>query len=139
MSADHSEHAEEVRHAPDQATEVAHAWEHFHENWKFFACFFSIVALTVLTWSINFGPHWNFFFVLLTAAMRCGLIAYFMGTLFKSFTFVTRTFVFCAIFLAGMIWLSLWDSTIKAGYVGDPIRLPGQYDTPPAETSSHVP
>src|ERR1700733_16088357 len=101
MSADHTDHSEETPHVPDQATEVAHAWEHFHENWKFFACFFTVVLLTVISWSINFGPRWNVFFVFLTAAMRCGLIAYFMAHLFRSFTFVTRTFIFSAIFLAG--------------------------------------
>jgi hypothetical protein len=139
MSTDSAHHSEETPQAHDQAAEVAHAWAHFHENWKFFLCFFGVVLLTVIAWSINFGPTWNFVAVLFFAAARTLLIAYFMATLFKQFSFVTKTFIFGAIFLAGMIWLSLWDSTIKAGYVGDPIRLPGQYDTPPAETPSHVP
>ncbi len=105
---------------------MAHAWEHFHENWKFFACFFGVVLLTVITWSINFGPTGNVFFVFLTAAMRCALIAYFMATLFKSFSLVRSTFIFCAIFLAGMIFLSWWDSELRG--IGNPI-----YDskTPP--------
>lgn len=119
MSADPAHTSEETPHAHDQEAEVAHAWEHFHENWKFFLCFFGVVVLTVITWSINFGPNWNVFFVFLTAAMRCGLIAYFMAHLFRSFTFVTRTFVFCAIFLAGMIFLSWWDSSIPG--IGNPI------------------
>jgi len=128
MSADHTDHSEEAPQAHDQAAEVAHAWEHFHENWKFFLCFFGVVLLTVITWSINFGPTWNVFFVFLTAAMRCGLIAYFMATLFKQFTFVTKTFIFGAIFLAGMIFLSWWDSEIPG--IGDPIK---DRINPPAE------
>jgi len=116
---------DEVHHEPgheqphDQATEVAHAWDHFHENWKFFLCFFGVVLLTVITFNINFGPTGNKIAIGVTAVMRCALIAYFMGTLFKSFTFVTRTFVFCAIFLAGMVFLSWWDSEIPG--IGNPI------------------
>src|SRR5271155_5874191 len=106
MSADHTDHSEEVPHAPDQATEVAHAWEHFHENWKFFLCFFGVVLLTVIAWSINFGPTWNFVAVLFFAAARTLLIAYFMATLFKQFSFITWTFIFGVFFLAGMIFLS---------------------------------
>ena len=122
-------HEEEQKPAEhDQATEVAHAWEHFHENWKFFACFLGIILLTVFAFNVNFGP-WNLAVTLLLAAARSALIAYFLATLFKQFSFVFRTLTFTAFFLAGMIWLSLWDSTIKAPYVGDPIRLPGQYDT----------
>jgi hypothetical protein len=132
MSADPAHPSEETPHAHDQATEVAHAWEHFHENWKFFLCFFGVVLLTVITWSINFGPKWNVFFVFLTAAMRCGLIAYFMATLFKQFSFVTKTFFFGAIFLAGMIFLSWWDSELRG--IGDPIKdrinPPSQSDVP---------
>jgi hypothetical protein len=129
MSADPAHPSEETPHAHDQAAEVDHAWHHFRENVRFFACFFGVVLLTVITWSINFGPTWNVFFVFLTAAMRCGLIAYFMATLFKSFTFVTRTFIFSVIFLAGMIFLSIWDSEL-----GDPIKdrinPPTQNDVP---------
>ena len=132
MSADPAHTSEETPQAHDQAAEVAHAWEHFHENWKFFLCFFGVVLLTVITWSINFGPKWNVFFVFLTAAMRCGLIAYFMATLFKQFSFVTKTFFFGAIFLAGMIFLSWWDSELRG--IGDPIKdrinPPSQSDVP---------
>ena len=109
----------------DQATEVAHAWHHFWENVRFFACFFSVVLLTVVAWSINFGPTWNFAAVVFFAAARSLLIAYFMATMFKSFSFVTKTFIFGAIFLAGMIFLSLWDSEL-----GDPIK---DRINPPAE------
>src|SRR3979490_809578 len=89
----------------DQASEVAHAWDHFHENVRFFACFFGVVLLTVIFWSINFGPTGNKVAVFVFAAARSGLIAYFMSTMFKPFSFVTRTFIFSAIFLAGMIFL----------------------------------
>jgi hypothetical protein len=51
--------------------------------------------------------------------MRCGLIAYFMSTLFKQFSFVTWTFFFGALFLIGMIFLSMWDSELK--HFGNPI------------------
>jgi hypothetical protein len=118
MSTDHP--SEETAHAHDQATEVAHAWHHFHENVRFFACFFGVVLLTVIAWSINFGPTGNVIAVFFFAAARSALIAYFMATMFKQFSFVTRTFFFGAIFLAGMIFLSWWDSEIPG--IGDPIK-----------------
>ena len=129
---DEVEHQHEQPH--DQATEVAHAWQHFHENWKFFLCFFGVVLLTVITFETNLGPHWNQAFVIITAAMRCGLIAYFMLTLFKSFSLVRNTFIFSAIFLIGMIFLSWWDSELP--HIGNPIRNdnPAPYSSP-----SHVP
>jgi len=116
MSADHIDHSEEAPRAHDQAAEVAHAWHHFHENVRFFACFLGIILLTVFAFNINFG-RWNTVAILILAAMRSGLIAYFMATMFKPFSFVTRTFIFSAIFLAGMIFLSMWDSEL-----GDPIK-----------------
>jgi magnesium-transporting ATPase (P-type) len=119
MSADPSHASEETPHAHDQAAEVAHAWEHFWENARFFACFFSVVLLTVIAWSINFGPTWNFVAVVFFAAARSLLIAYFMSTLFKQFSFVTWTFIFGLIFLIGMIFLSMWDSELK--HIGNPI------------------
>lgn len=120
MSAEPALHSEEAPHVHDQADEVAHAWEHFWQNVRFFACFLGVILLTVVTFNVNFGPTGNVFFVFLTAAMRCGLIAYFMGTLFKQFSFITWTFLFGAIFLAGMIFLSLWDSEVRG--IGDPIK-----------------
>jgi peptidoglycan/LPS O-acetylase OafA/YrhL len=116
-------------HPHDQASEVAHAWHHFQENVKFFACFLSVILLTVFAFNVNFG-RWNIVAVLVLAAMRSGLIAYFMASMFKPFSFVFRTFVFSAIFLAGMIFLSLWDSEI-----GDPIK--DRINVPPPP--SHVP
>jgi caa(3)-type oxidase subunit IV len=121
--------ADHVHAGHDQATEVAHAWEHFDENWKFFACFFGVVLLTVITFYINFGP-WNLAVALFMATARCALIAYFMSHLFKGFSFVFRTFIFSAFFLAGMIFLSWWDSEL-----GDPIK---DRVNPPTE-QTHVP
>jgi len=128
MSADHTDHSAEAPQAHDQATEVAHAWHHFHENVRFFACFFGVVLLTVIAWSINFGPTGNVIAVFFFAAARSLLIAYFIATMFKQFSFVTRTFIFGAIFLAGMIFLSMWDSELKK--IGDPIK---DRINPPAE------
>src|ERR1035441_9650016 len=128
MSADPADHSEEAPHAHDQAAEVAHAWHHFRENVRFFACFLGIILLTVFAFNINFGS-WNTVAVLVLAALRSGLIAYFMASMFKPFSFVTRTFIFSAIFLAAMIFLSLWDSEI-----GDPIK-----DRINVPSQSHVP
>jgi hypothetical protein len=146
MSADPAHPSEETSlvHDPhDQAAEVEHAWHHFHENVRFFACFFSIVLLTVIAWNVNFGSapltlsvlgfhiylgSWNLLVALFFAAARSALIAYFMATMFKSFSFVTKTFFFGAIFLAGMIFLSWWDSEIPG--IGDPIK---DRINPPAE------
>jgi len=114
---DKSHHEHEAPH--DQATEVAHAWKHFFSDCRVFAIFFAVILLTVATWSINFGPTWNKVFVFATAAMRCGLIAYYMLSLFKTFSLVKNTFIFAAIFLAGMIFLSWWDSKIPG--IGNPI------------------
>jgi hypothetical protein len=105
-------HGDEVRaeHQPhDHDAEVAHAWAHFRENLFFFGGLFSV----------DFGS-WNKPVTLLLAALRSGLIAYFLSHLFKDFSFVFRTLFFTVIFLAGMIFLSLWDSQIR-GYIGDPI------------------
>lgn len=129
---DEAAHAHSAPH--DQATEVKHAWQHFFTDCKFFAVFFAIILLTVATWSINFGPVGNKFFIGLTAVMRCGLIAYYMLSLFKTFSLVRNTFIFSAIFLIGMIFLSWWDSQLKG--IGNPIRN----DTRPPDTAQlHVP
>jgi len=135
MSAD-STHSSEETHAPhDQAAEVAHAWQHFFSDCRFFLVFFLIIVLTVATWNINFGPVGNKFFVFATAAMRCGLIAYYMLTLFKPFSLVKRTFIFSALFLAGMIFLSWWDSEIRG--IGDPIK--DRVNPPPYAQGVHEP
>ena len=103
----------------DHASEVAHAWDHFRENVKFFACFLGVILLTVLAFNINFGS-WNTPVTLVLAALRSGLIAYFLASLFKDFSFVFRTLIFTAIFLGGMIFLSLWDSQVRG--IGNPIK-----------------
>ncbi len=126
-----ADHSEEAPHAHDQAAEVAHAWHHFRENVKFFACFLAVILLTVFAFNINFGP-WNLTVTLVLSALRAGLIAYFLASLFKNFSFVFRTLAFTAFFLAGMIFLSLWDSQLKG--IGNPIK-DGANDA----SQSHVP
>ena len=132
MSADPTNHSEEIPHAHDQATEVAHAWEHFWDNAKFFAGFLTIVLLTVFASNINFGPPWNGIVLTILTVLRVGLIAIFLASLFKTHSFIFRTFIFTAIFFAGMIFLSLWDSPVPP--IGNPIMLPQ-----PTSSSSHVP
>jgi hypothetical protein len=121
----------------DPAHEVAHAWEHFRENAFFFTClFFPIIVLTVIAFNVNFGTApivihplgyrinlgtGNLIAALVLAAVRSGLIAFFLATLFKNFSFVFRTLFFTLFFLIGMIVLSLWDSEVLPGTVGDPI------------------
>jgi lipopolysaccharide export LptBFGC system permease protein LptF len=118
----HDAHEEAKQQPHDQATEVAHAWKHFYENAWFFAGFFSIIVLTVIAFNINFGP-WNLYVALGLAVLRSGFIAIFLASLFKSYSLVFKTLTFTAVFLAGMIFLSLWDSTIR-NFIGDPISLP---------------
>jgi hypothetical protein len=115
----------------NHATEVAHAWEHFHENARFFAGFFAVILLTFVAFNINFGS-WNTPVILVLAALRSGLIALFLANLFKSFSFVFKTLTFTAIFLAFMIGLSLWDSQLRG--IGNPIR-----DSAADTSQSHVP
>jgi hypothetical protein len=129
---DEAEHAHEPH---DQATEVAHAWHHFHENWKFFLCFFSVVGLTVISSWFDFCPVGNKIAIGFFAVARCGLIAYFMLSLFKTYSLIRNTFIFSAVFLAGMIFLSWWDSEIRG--IGDPIK--DRINPPPYSSTSHVP
>ncbi|MEJ0000239.1 MAG: hypothetical protein WDO13_14375 [Verrucomicrobiota bacterium] len=114
-----SDRAAHVDHDPSH--EAAHAWEHFWENFRWFTlCFLPIILLTVIAFSIDFGS-WNGAVTLLLAAARSALIAWFLSSLFKQFSFVFRTLCFTFIFLLGMIYLSLWDSEIMPGVVGNPI------------------
>ncbi len=129
-----TERAAHVSH--DHATEIAHAKEHFVENARWFLlCFLPIILLTVAGFVINFGTqhhsinldgfvfHFtgNLIAAFILAAARCALIAWFLSHLFKDFSFIFRTLAFSLLFLFGMIFLSLWDSEVKPGLVGDPI------------------
>ena len=120
----------------DPAVEVTHAWEHFWENLRWFTlCFFPVILLTVIGFTVNFGTEehsvtapWttyhftgNLIAALVLAGARCALIAWFLSHLFKDFSFIFRTLAFCLFFLGGMIFLSLCDSEVKPGVVGDPI------------------
>jgi hypothetical protein len=133
--AGYHEHAQ-VPEEHDHATEVAHAWHHFRENALFFAGFLTIILLTVLAFNVNFGRY-NLTVTLILAAIRSGFIAYFLSTLFRNFSLVFRTLFFTAIFLAGMIFLSLWDSAVKPGTIGNPILLPEKYHESPIEIPGH--
>jgi len=114
-----AEHEHELVH--DHATEVTHAWEHFWENARFFGgMFLPVILLTVIAFNTNFGA-WNGVVTWLLAALRSACIAYFLSTLFKNFSFVFRTLFFTIVFLIGMIFLSLWDSEVQPGVIGDPI------------------
>ena len=124
-------------HSHDPATVVAHAWDHFWENVRFFAgLFLPVILLTVIAFTVNFGTtpivfhplgHAinlgtpNLIATLILAALRSGLIAYFLSHLFKEFSFVFRTLAFTIFFLGGMIFLSLWDSEVQPGVIGDPV------------------
>jgi hypothetical protein len=129
-----TERAAHVTHDP--AVEVAHAWEHFYENARWFIlCFLPVILLSVLVYVVNFGTTpmpvetpWatyhvtgNMIAALVTAAARCALIAWFLSHLFKDFSFIFRTLAFSLFFLGGMIFLSLWDSDVKPNKVGNPI------------------
>jgi hypothetical protein len=106
--------------AHDHAAEVAHAWTDLRRDIKFFACFLGIILLTVAAFNVNFGPTWNLRAELFFAAARSALIAFFFLTLIGHFSLIARTFIFTAIFFAGMIFLSLWDSTVPS--IGNPIQ-----------------
>jgi hypothetical protein len=128
------ERAAHVSHDP--AVEARHAREHFYDNARWFLlCFLPVILLTVIGFVVNFGTtpmsidlaghtfHFtgNLIAALVLAAARCALIAWFLEHLFKDFSFVFRTLAFTLFFLGGMIFLSLWDSEVKPGKVGDPI------------------
>ena len=129
-----TERAAHVSHDPN--VEAAHAWDHFYENARWFLlCFLPVIFLSVLGFVWNFGNTpmafdlpWNTYHItgnmiasLITAAMRCALIAWFLSHLFKDFSFIFRTLAFSLFFLGGMIFLSLWDSAVKPDKVGNPI------------------
>jgi len=120
MSADHTDHVpdEAVHHAFDSPEEVAHAKLHAKENILWFIGFFSLVLLAVATYEFCGTTNLTLIFVL--AAARSLLIASFMFYLFRTFSFIFRTFLFSLVFLIGMVFLSWWDSTLP--HIGDPIQ-----------------
>lgn len=123
MSAPAHDHAEDAEHLPvhafDSPEEVAHAKHHAIENIFWFIGFFSLVLLAVAYYEFH-GTE-NYAIVLALAAARSLLIASFMFWLFRSFSFIFRTFIFSLIFLIGMIFLSWWDSTLP--HLGNPITV----------------
>ena len=131
MSADHSEHAAgAVPHAFDSPEEVAHAKHHAVQNIFWFIGFFSLVLCAVVNY--EFSASNNYYVILALAAARCLLIAFFMNWLFHTFSLVFRTFLFCVIFFAGMVFLSWWDSELRG--IGDPLKdrvnIPAHNDVP---------
>jgi len=118
MSADPIEHADETPHAHDHAAEIAHLKEHAFHNIFWFIGFFSLVLLNVAVY--EFLPA-NTVVILLLAASRALLIAFFLNWLFHGFSLVFRTFLFTIVFFAGMVFLSWWDSTLP--HIGNPIYL----------------
>jgi len=112
--------AREHTHPHDHASEVAHAREHLRENNFWFLCvFLPVILMTFIAFNVDFGPY-NKPITWLLAAARSACIAAFLAHLFKEFSFVFRTLFFTLIFLAGMIFLSLWDSEVRG--IGNPIK-----------------
>jgi len=119
MSADHPiEHADEMPHAHDPAEEIAHLKQHARENILWFIGFFSLVLLNVGVYEFFTA---NTCVILLLAASRALLIAFFLRWLFRQFSLVFTTFLFIIIFFAGMVFLSWWDSNLP--HIGNPIYL----------------
>ena len=113
----------------DHAEEVRHAWAHFRENAIFFAGFLALILAAVLQFETS--PGHNLYWILGLAAARFGLIGFFMFSLVRPFSLVVATFTFTIFFFGGMVWLSLWDSDIRPGVIGDPIRLPTHQEQKP--------
>ncbi len=121
MSAEHTEHdAETPHHAFDSPEEVAHAKQHAVENIYFFIGFFTLILFAVANY--EFYGATNIWAILLLAAFRSALIACFFVWLIGHFSLVVRTLVFTIIFFMGMVFLSMWDSTLP--HFGNPIVLP---------------
>ncbi|HUB66199.1 MAG TPA: hypothetical protein VL981_01785 [Candidatus Methylacidiphilales bacterium] len=127
MSADlqeHAAHSAETSHAFDSPEEVAHAKEHAFQNIWFFAGFLSLILIAVFNYEF-YGVE-NTWIILLLAASRVALITAFFAWLFRHFSYVLRTFIFAVFFLLGMIFLSMWDSTLPT--FGNPILRTGNND-----------
>lgn len=112
------EHEHHTPIAFDSPEEVEHAKLHAKQNIFWFIGFFSLILCAVATYEFAGTSNWLLIFGLATA--RCLLIAFFMNWLFKSFSLIHRTFLFAAVFLAGMVFLSWWDSDLRM--MGDPIK-----------------
>ncbi len=119
---DHDDHATETPVVHDHEAEVAHAWNDLYRDIKIFACFLSIILLTVLSFSINLGSPWNMVVAFFFGAARLAVIGYFFICLIGTFSLLVRTMIFTAIFFAGMVYLSMWGSMLP--HVGNPIKLP---------------
>jgi hypothetical protein len=126
MSTEHAEHLKPSLTKPahtdvhDHETEVKHAWAHFRENAWFFAGFLALVLAAVLQFEVT--PGRNFYWIFALGAARFAFIGFFMFTLVRQFSLVVATFLFTVLFFGGMIFLSMWDSTLPS--IGNPITLP---------------
>jgi hypothetical protein len=118
MSLAPTDHHDEAAPAHDPVAEVAHARHHAVENNWFFLAFFSLVGLAVLSYEFSANSWWAIFFL---GFLRFTLIATFLFSLIRRFTFVVAALVFTVLFLGGMVYLSMWSSTLAK--VGDPITI----------------
>jgi hypothetical protein len=121
---EHASHSTEAPHAFDSPEEVAHAKKHALQNIGFFAFFLTLILIAVFNYEF-YGVE-NTWIILLLAATRVALITVFFAWLFGHFSFVIKTFVFAIFFLLGMIFLSMWDSTLPT--FGNPILRNGSSD-----------
>ncbi|MCE0496542.1 MAG: hypothetical protein LV481_01160 [Methylacidiphilales bacterium] len=124
MSTELQEHAAPAAHAFDSPEEVAHAKHHRTENNWVFAFFFILIVCAVVNYEF-FGTE-NLWVILFLAATRVAWIAFFFSLLFRQFSYVIRTFVFAIVFLLGMIFLSMFDSTLPT--FGNPIERSANAD-----------
>ena len=112
--------AREHTHLHDPAHEIAHAIGHRRENTRWFLlCFLPVILVTFVCFNLDFGMM-NPWVTWTLAAVRSFCIAFFLQHLFKEFSFVFRTLIFTLFFLAGMVFLSLWDSEVRG--IGNPIK-----------------
>ena len=120
MSADPSDHSHDAAAGTghDLAAEAQHARDHAKENNLFFAGFFLLVLVAVIAYELQGTNPWA---IAILAVLRCGYIGFFMFMLFRRFNYIFTAFLFTALFFAGMVFLSWWDSTIKG--IGDPIEI----------------
>jgi hypothetical protein len=110
-------HAAGSAHAFDSPEEVAHAKKHAIQNIGFFIVFFGLILFSVANYELS-GVK-NVWLILGFAAARAAWIGVFFAWLFGHFSYVIKTFVFAIFFLLGMIFLSMWDSTLPI--FGNPI------------------